>query len=248
MKVATFILLCLAIVSCKEEKKEAMSGTSSHENFSKGHGTVIDSLEVGRWSYTKSGKVVSQGRYESGYKKGTWNYRNDNIEFSVEWDIYQDSEITINHPKEWILKEKSDYLFYALPKQNKNDFFLVLQHHRDSTGFNLNSYVEHVIEELFDSSGTKLLNHSFFRLQYPQREAYFFHFLIEEDKGTMQYFTFYTEDDENVYDFTYKSVYEENTSIEKRKVFGAVVYSSSIGNKKLFYEEDKLIDYNKLEL
>lgn len=233
-KIFIITLIISLFYSCKDDMTNTLQ-----ESY-------LPDLENGDWRYTKEDNLIKSGRYIDGYKTGLWEYRINNSTENLYWSIYKDSQIKVNYPKSWKIKESGDNLFYSIVDRQKEDFFLIKRYDKKEFNLSLDRYFSEAIMALNKRGEEKIINYACVKLEYKKRNAYYFRFNTERENLKTAYYIFYTEDDNFVYDSTFK-VNGEAKMLNK-EIFAAVVYSLGVKGEKLFHNNDELIASTQVKI
>ena len=243
-KIFIILLSLIVFYSCKQFIQNAIQESYLPDLENKTTGN--DSLENGNWRYTKDDNLVKTGNYKDGYKTGPWKYNINDRLYEINWGIYQNDLIKINYPKNWIIEKSENYLFYSITDRETKDFFLINRHNKNEHSINLDDYLSEAVSELSLMTNEKVVNYVCVKLEYEKRNAYYLRFNTENDNDKWSYYTFYTEDGDFIYDSTFK-VSGESKKLNK-EIFGAMVYSLGVGEQKMFYDNDKIINTSQVEI
>ncbi len=211
----------------------------------KGH-MEEDSLESGNLNNSNIVDLTKNGRTIKGYKTGTWHYSLNDKECQVSWVIYEDSLIKINHPQDWDIKRDSELLFYSKLNNNKNNFFLIKRYAKADIKISLDGYIREAIYRLIRRNNEKITDYACFKLEYEERNAYFLRFDEDFANNLVEYYSFYTEDNYFIYDFTLRVGFDKLRM--NKEIFGTIIYSLCINGDKLFHYTNELIRTTNIRL
>jgi len=230
------IPLLLIIFSCKKNKS-----LTKQVNVLKEVGNLKDSLESDKWTLYSNDKLVKKGSYLGGLKTGIWEYHYNDSIYKLEWDTYKYDSLNImfNYPKNWVVKKNHEYLFLAQPiPKIPSNYCVALRYNKINKKLDLNSYLKILYEQIKNDKEEITSKYELKKVTFSSDEIiYYGNFSSVLNNTKYLTYVFYMDYKDFIYDFSYKTLRNNNHDIVNKAIFGDIIYSIFINNKKIFHDK-----------
>ena len=228
--IAASLFLCS---SCEQkvQKDTRLLPFQLYGDFLNVIGSSQNGLEHDKYSYFLKDYEVKHGKYRRAQKLGLWKYKFDEIEFDLDWSIYnsKDERFSFAYPTGWKLDTKKEFdVFFQTDQSNPNLRFVLIE---NIVGDSIN-LIDYVSDYLIDlRSNNRIINSQLLKIVHDS--VSFFYLKSTVDGGSRQY-NFYVllyKRDGKIYDFTY--ITDSQFSLSKEVIFFDVVYGFFINGDRI---------------
>lgn len=159
-----------------------------------------------------------------------------NGESKENWTIYQskDKQIEFNAPSAWKLKEREEGILVFLVGDTKETFSL-LAYDKAKASIDLDKYAMYAYTKMSSDTSWEFLSNDVKKMYSDDKFIYAFSWKAKKGETIFEGYSYFLDDDKNIYDFTYKNDIEKIKPSSK-PTFDVVV-GSFVFNGVLFFSD-----------
>lgn len=153
-------------------------------------------------------------------------------ESKMNWTIYQsmDKQIEFNVPSDWKLEEKEGSLVFCSGRPK--EAFSLIAYDKSENSIDLDKYVKYIYAKMASDTSWEFISNDVKKMHSNEKNIYTFSWKAKKGKTIYKGYSYFLDDDKNVYDFTYKNNIE-NVKPRMKPIFDIVV-GSFVFNGVLF--------------
>ena len=187
---------------------------------------------------------------KNGYKYGELTLTQKNgYKKTTTWDIYQNplNKSTISLPSTWLVKQEENRFLLAELDEEGNDYFTWMKHKKSESGITLEQYFNY-FQEVVTTDTFEVCNQPIVKqYNFPERIAFYFECIVSSKIGTQICYSFITEDEENVYEFTLKFLSGDYDGINML-IFDTIMNAVYVNGENLLERDNNLPVIEHIEI
>ena len=154
------------------------------------------------------------------------------------WKTFVDDSIKVNLPLNWKPKSVDDLLLYVPLDKNNNSYFVILKN--DNLKIRYKNYLKEIFRQV--SQKDKEFNYLIRKVYFEGNKNCYTLELFTDERGE-KYITycFIYQKGNNIYDFSYKTINNEDSNIENYRIFYNVIFSFKFKNNLIIDSEDFIV-------
>lgn len=245
------LVLLFAFLSCSNNKTAKVENIDTQE-FSYRIEDLV--AEDGRYTYRAAdGRLNKQGRYENGFKIGSWKYVIDNETYAISWGVHRDDfgDFSINYPQNWtVISTEESFLMRPNESNPQDDFFTIISYDITEIGIiSINDYVSLFFEKMQQGvTNETFVDYDLLELKIEgfEKNVYFSEIKMNE-KVDFNYYSCLLQKGNMIYDFTMKSEQPDESKLDYN-TFIDMVYSYQDKKGKLFSNKNQIVGFKNVRI
>ena len=166
------------------------------------------------------------------------------------WKVFKNDSITVNIPSSWTPKEEKDLLLYIpLDSNNIKSYFAILKNSTSQISYK--DYLKEIFKQV--SQKDKKFTYLIKKIEFTNDSfCHTIELFVEEDGIKYKIYSLLYLKNNQIYDFSYKAINEENKNINNYKIFYTLIFSLKyydkfiIDGENFIIKEQSIIEYDEI--